>query len=200
VGPQFAVFAVSLICLGACAGQTVLVDNPPNQSNAPVATFDQHGIRFDYPGTWAIFQTPPPPSPSAGQPAIVDPRQQSIDIVGLDDLNNVSVAYGTSQVEGDDFGAWSERIKANLSEAVSARMQTLLAGPEEIRAAGYQALRYEVRTPSGLGYLLEVTWVGFVRGTTQFVIQCQSVPREAAEIQRGCQQVLATLQVGIAGG
>jgi hypothetical protein len=164
-----------------------------------VQTFDQHGIRFDYPGAWAIVQGPAP-SPSGGQPAIVDPRQQSIDVVGLDDLNNVSVAYGAPDVEANDFVTWSDGIKANLMKAVSTHRQTLLAGPEEIRTAGYPALRFEVRDPSPFGYLVDVTWVGFVRGSTQFVIRCQSLPKDAAEIQRGCQQVLATLQVRIVGG
>jgi hypothetical protein len=199
----FALSAIGLMLLTACAGQTVLIDNPPLPSSAAVQTFDAHGIRFDYPGTWIVFDTNAPnPSPSSGQPNVVDPTQESVDMVGLDDLNNVQIIYGlpVPQVATDDFGTWSARIEANLEESVRGRRQTLLSGPEEIQAAGYRAIRYEVQAASRFGYLLDVTWVGFLRGDTQFIIACQSLPDRTAEIQRGCQQILATLQVGIVGG
>jgi hypothetical protein len=177
------------------------VDNPPVESNPAVRTFDQHGIRFEYPGTWLIFQVQATASPGApsGQPPTVQPQQQSVDVVGLDQLNNVSVAYGLSGLSSDDFGPWSEQTKQQLAASVAAHRVRLLAGPEEIRAAGFQALSYQVRVPSGFGYNLDVTWVGFPRGSTQFVVTCRTTPAQKVEIERGCQQVLASLQVGMGG-
>jgi hypothetical protein len=183
--------------LTACAGQTVLLDNPPIQSNPAARTFDQQGVSFQYPGTWLTsqLQATPGPSASGGQPAPVQPKQQSVDIVGLDDLNKVTLVYGISGLKSEDFVTWSQAARADLAKRLASGSVTLLEGPHEIRAAGFPALRYETREASGLGYVLRVTWVGFVRRTTQFVITCTSIPERSAEIQRGCEQILATLHI-----
>jgi hypothetical protein len=190
------ILVACVAALSACAGQTVLVDNPPSESNPAVRTFDQHGISFQYPGTWLTFQvdaTNGGASPSA--PAPVQPQQQSLDIVGLDELNRVSVAYGLSGMAADDFAAWSAQAKATLAGNVAAHKARLLEPPQEIQTAGLPALRYAVRVPSGLGYNLDVTWVGFLRGTTEFVVTCSSIPTRTQEIQPGCEQILSTLAV-----
>jgi hypothetical protein len=185
-----------VMVLGACARQTVLLDNPPTQSNPPVRTFDAHGLRFEYPGTWITFDAPTPAPAASGQPPPVQPQRQATEVVGLDELNNVSVAYGVPLSQATDFETWSAQIKANLTASVEAHSMVLLAGPDVIRTAGLPALRYDTRVPSGFGYNLVVTWVGFVRGSTQFVVECRSLPERSAEIQRGCQQILATLEIG----
>jgi hypothetical protein len=171
------------------------------QSHPAVQTFDQHGIRFEYPGSWSTFEVRAAASPGApsGQPATVQPQQQSVDVVGLDELDNVSVSYGLSGLSSDDFGPWSDQAKQLLEANVAAQKVRLLAGPTEVRAAGFPALYYRVRVPSGFGYNLDVTWVGFPRGSTQYVVACRSTAARAADIERGCQQILATLQVGLGG-
>jgi hypothetical protein len=190
------VLIVCVTVLSGCARQTVLLDSQPTESNPAVRTFAQHGISFQYPGAWQIFQVPPPGGQSpGGAPPSVQPQQQSIDIVGVDALNNVAVAYGVSGLPSEDFSAWSDRIRTTLADRVAAHQERLLAEPEVITAAGFQALRYKVRVSSGLGYNLDVTWVGFIRGTTQFIVTCTSLPEREPEIQRGCQQILRTLHI-----
>jgi hypothetical protein len=197
---RLAALLACLIGLGGCAAQTVLLDKEPDQSHPAVQAFEQHGIRFEYPGTWLTFEVPAAsPGAPSGEPATVQPQQQSLDVVGLDELNNVSVSYGLSGLPTDDFGLWSDQTKQLLEASVAAHKVTLLAGPDEIQAAGVQALFYRVRVPSGFGYNLDVTWVGFPQGSTQFVVTCQSTPERAVEIERGCQQILATLNVGADG-
>jgi hypothetical protein len=196
---RVAALLACVVGLSGCARQTVLVDSSPVQSHPVAQTFDQHGIQFDYPGTWLVFDARAAASPGApiGQPPAIQPQKQSEDVVGLDgELNNVSVVYGLSGLSSDDFAPWSEQIKQKLEASVAAQGVRLLAGPTEIRAAGLPALYYKLRVPSGLGYNLDVTWVGFPRGDTQFVVTCRSTSDHAAEIERGCQQILATLQIG----
>lgn len=189
------VFSTAML-LGGCASHTVLLDSTPTGSVPAVRTFDQHGLSFQYPGAWLILQTGTGADQGAGATPTVQPQQQSVDVVGLDDLNNVKIAYGVSDVSGADFASWSAQEKQTLAELVAAHKEQLLSPPEEITVAGLQALRYTVRRPTGLGYNIDVTLVGFVRGTTQFLITCTHLPNRITEIQPGCQQVLDTLHIG----
>jgi hypothetical protein len=188
---------MAIVCISlmtACAGETVLLDNPGVQSEPATRTFEGHGVTFDYPGTW-VSVNDPAPAPS-GQPVPVQPDAQAVDVVGIDQLDFVAVSYGVTGLEADDFDSWSEERKLELAARLAQRPIELLAGPVETRTAGFRALRYETREPSAVGYVLHVTWVGFLRRTTQFAVECNSTPQHAAEIQRGCEQILATLQIG----
>lgn len=193
-------FSVALL-LGACASHTVLLDSTPTESVPPVRTFDQHGLSFQYPGAWLVLQTGSGAGEGTGEgtgasPPTVQPQQQSVDVVGLDELNNVRIAYGVSDVSGGSFASWSAQERQTLAELVAAHKEQLLSPPEEITVAGLRALRYTVRRATGLGYNIDVTLVGFVRGTTQFLITCTHLPDRITEIQPGCQQVLDTLHIG----
>jgi hypothetical protein len=189
--------AVSLLCLSVltgCVEQTVVVDAPPAPDPSTRA-IDQNGVSFQYPGTWRTVQVPMP-SPSPGQPAPVEPMEQSVQAVGIDELNFVSLSYGISGLPTEDFAQWSGLVREAVAQRSASGGLTLLTEPHEVTASGMRALRYEARAPSGVGYVVHVTWVGFVRRTTQFVVQCFSMAEHAAEIQQGCDQVLATLRVG----
>jgi hypothetical protein len=185
-----------LICMAAlasCTRQTVLVDSAPVASHPAVQIFDQHGLRFEYPGAWLQFPVAvPQPSPSA---QAVQPQVQSVEAVGLDELNNVQIIYGLSGEPNDLFGPWSQKQRELLDARVSTREYQLVSGPEVITIAGQHALRYTVRTASGIGYNVDLTWVGFLRGSTRFVVTCTSLPERTAEIQAGCEEILSTLQV-----
>jgi hypothetical protein len=187
---------VLLAALLACTRQTVLVDSSPGSSHPVVQTFDQHGLRFEYPGAWLRFDVAPPQPSQTGQPSpTVQPQLQSIDAVGLDELDNVTIVYGLSGLSTDDFGSWSEMTRQELDARVASHQVQLLSDPEEISIAGRPALRYAIRVPSGVGYNVDVTWVGFLRGSTQFIVTCTSLPEWAAEIKAGCERVLSTLHV-----
>jgi hypothetical protein len=189
------IVALGAVLVAGCSRQAVLIQETTGGSDPAVRIYEANGVHFEYPGTWLTFQASD--ASASAMPGVTPTGQdQREGVVGVDDLNTVSVLSRPTMLPSDDFRIWSGPAKDVVAEAFASGGVRILSGPEEIQAGGERALHYELRTSSGIGYVVDITWILFVRGSSEFIIRCQRTPERAVEIDRGCQQILASLEVG----
>jgi Tol biopolymer transport system component/uncharacterized RDD family membrane protein YckC len=155
-------------------------------------TYQGHGVSFEYPAGW----------------------QQASEIHvtatagGGEDLWRTAVAPGTDEVSQVRVEAYridtpvtAENLAEVKPEAATAVRQLLeqlggavQSGPEELTVGGLPALRFR-GTATIEATPIEVTVVFVIDHTTQYTITCGHTPETAAEIQRGCDQILRTFTV-----
>jgi hypothetical protein len=181
-----------LLLLSAAAASCAVpskVDVVQTPFTPTTRTFHSHGISFQYPGNWVAFdaQTPDP------QQA---PTQKSQDIVGLDDLNIVSITAQLAPQSDHGFSVWDKRIVSQFSDAFLQNGIEVRSGPEKILVGGEKSLRWKIRQPSGIGYVLDTTLVVMFRGDTEYYVRCQHTAARGPEIDHGCDQVLTSFKLG----
>jgi hypothetical protein len=174
------------IAAAGCAApavQSVDLASPP----APKA-FHSHGIWFTYPGDWISFEAEVP-DPSQG----IAPTSK--DILGLDDLNVVSVTSQPAPSFNREASLWDRKVRSRLSKAFVASGIKVTSGPEKVMLAGEKGLRWVIRQPSGVGYVLVSTIVVMISEDTEYDVKCQHTLARALEIDRGCEQLLSTFEL-----
>jgi uncharacterized RDD family membrane protein YckC len=75
----------------------------------------------------------------------------------------------------------------------------LQAGPRKITIGGLPGVEFRGTGRSFSGTRIHATIVLAYHGSTQYSVTCQYSPRHAAQVQRGCDQILRTFQVSTAG-
>lgn len=179
-----------LLCTGAasCGGPSK-VDAVQTPSDPTTRSFHSHGVSFQYPGNWVAFDA------QAADPQQA-PTQKSQDIVGLDDLNIVSITAQLAPQSDHGFSAWDKRIVSQFSDAFLENGIEVRSGPDKILLGGEKGLRWKIRQPSGIGYVLDTTLVVMFRGDIEYYVRCQHTAAGAPEIDRGCDQVLSSFKLG----
>ncbi len=179
-----------LLCTAAAScGASSKVDVFQTPSSPATRTFHSHGVSFQYPGNWVAFDA----QVSDPQQA---PMQQSQDIVGLDDLNIVSITAQLASQSDHGLSVWDKRIVSQFSDAFLQNGIEVRSGPEKILLGGEKSLRWKIRQPSGIGYVLDTTLVVMFRGDTEYYVRCQHTAARAPEMDRGCDQVLTSFKLG----
>jgi hypothetical protein len=183
-------WALSLVFVAAasCAVSS-RVNLASRTSNPQTKTFQAHGISFDYPGNWVAFDAR---SPGPDQAA----TQKSEDVVGLDDLNVVSITALVVPPSQQGSSAWSDEVISGFTQAFAESGIQVKGGPDKILVGGEKGIRWKIRQPSGVGYVLDTTLVVLFRGDTEYYVRCQHTALRASEMDRGCDQVLGTLHLG----
>lgn len=181
---------VALLLSGAAAscGVQSRVDVATVPSNPATRTFDAHGISFQYPGDWVAFDAETP-DPALGA------SQKSKDVIGLDDLNVVSVTELLLGPSERGVSAWNKRIGSEFAAGFLQSGIVVKSGPDKIRLGGEKGLRWEISQPSGIGYVLDTTLVVMFRGDTEYFVRCQHTTEKAPEIDRGCDQILTSFKL-----
>lgn len=181
---------ILLLSLAAAScGVPSRVDLGKTPSGPASRTFSSHGISFQYPGNWVAFDSP---SPDPQQ----DATQRSQDVVGLDDLNIVSVTELSVPQADQGLSAWSNEMITRFADAFVESGIDVKSGPQRIRLAGAKGLRWNISQPSGVGYVLDTTLVVMFRRDSEYFIRCQHTRERAPEMNRGCDQVLASFRFG----
>jgi len=182
---------MALLISGAAAscGVQSKVDVIPAPSNPATRTLEAHGISFQYPGNWVTFdaQTPDP---------AVGASQKSMDVVGLDDLNVVSVTELLVSPSERGLSAWSKHVSSEFATGFLQSGIVVKTGPDKVMLAGVKGLRWKLSQPSGVGYVLETTLVVMFRRDTEYFVKCQHTAERAPGIDRGCEQVLSSFKLG----
>jgi uncharacterized RDD family membrane protein YckC len=159
-----------------------------------VKTYRGHGVSFEYPAGW----------------------QQASDIHvtatagGGEDLWRTAVAPGTDEVSQVRVEAYRidtpvtaenlGEVKPEAATAVRELLEQLggavQSGPEELTVGGLPGLRFR-GTATIEATPIELTVVFVIDHTTQYTITCGHTPETAAEVQRGCDQILRTFTVTV---
>lgn len=178
-----------LLCTAAAScGVPSKVGAAQTPSSPVTRTFHSHGVSFQYPGNWVAFDA------QASDPQ--QATQKSQDIVGLDDLNIVSITAQLAPQSAQGFSVWDKRIASQFSDAFLQNGIEVRSGPDKILVGGEKGLRWKIRQPSGIGYVLDTTLVVMLRGDTEYYVRCQHTAARAPEMDRGCDQVLTSFKLG----
>ena len=112
--------------------------------------------------------------------------------VGLNDLNLVQVRIRSVPVPEGEYNQW--RAVRQYWEGALTGARVMAQG--EVTVAGLTGVFWQFRLQSPAGYVTTNTLIVLVQGVREYSILCESIPEQAPEIARGCNQVLSTLQVG----
>jgi hypothetical protein len=192
-------FATALAATG-CARPAVRVD-PASPALPPVRTMNAAGLFFRYPGTWINFSTEQaggvegPQGPGDRRAVEAAPDAPLLrTVIGVDDLNLASVEIRAVSAP-TPLDAWNEAIRR--SEAtITTNNGRFLARRQPVKAAGITGLGWGFRVQTPVGYVQEGTLVVLVSGDRQYSLLCRFTSNLAAQIKRGCQQILDSLTVG----
>jgi hypothetical protein len=127
-------------------------------------------------------------------------------------LWRTGVSLGTDEVSGVGVEAYqlSPPVTAENLAEVKAELATLVrqlleqgggavqSGPEELTVGGLPGLRFRVTTTVD-ATPVESTLVYALDHTTEYFLNCQHTRDKAAEIQRGCDQIVRTFKVAAPG-
>jgi hypothetical protein len=174
--------------LTACRERAV-VEPRPSSAHPASNTLRADGLSFVYPGEWLRFDVQEPASP---QP----PSGTAQYVVGIDDLNNVTLVSSPVPSAGAGASIWSDQVKSQFAGAFESQGMRVQSGPEEVMVAGERGLRWRVWMPSGMGYILESTLAVVFRGNTEYFVRCQHTLARTEEMDHGCEEVLLSLQLG----
>ncbi len=152
------------------------------------ATYQAHGVLFRYPAGWHVGKVGIAASAGA-QPLWttgVGPDPLDVVVVEAFRLSRPITVANIDAVAPD-----VARLARNLFRQLGGRLQ---AGPEKTTVAGEPGLRFQ---GTGLvnGSATDSTVVFVFVGTTEYSVNCQHTPENAAEIDAGCDQILRTLSV-----
>jgi len=161
----------------------------PSSASPSAKRFHAHGISFRYPGNWIAFDSQAP-DPQQGS------LQKSQDVVGLDDLNIVSITAQVAPQSDQHLSVWDKQVVSHFSDAFLQNGIEVESGPDKIRVGGLKSLRWTIRQPSGVGYVLDTTLVVSWRGDTEYFLKCQHTAARAPEMNQGCDQVLSSFRFG----
>jgi len=179
-----------ILALAAAAGCAVpsRVDVPKVPSSTAAKLFDAHGISFQYPGNWVAFDAQQ--GPQQGSP------QKSQDVVGLDDLNVLSITAQLTPSPEQHLSAWDGRVVSEFTDAFAQSGIEVRGGPDKILLGGKKGLQWKIRQPSGVGYVLDTTIVVILLGDTEYFVKCQHTTEREPEMDRGCAQAFGSFAFG----
>jgi Tol biopolymer transport system component len=153
-------------------------------------TYLAHGVSFDYPAGWQQSSKPEVRATSGGGEtlwtAAVGAGELDLVIVQAFRLR-VPVTAQNLDAAAVEFQALGQRLSKQLGGA-------LQAGPDKLTVDGLPGLRFR-GTATIDATPVESTLVFAFDQTTEYFLNCQSTRAKAAEIQRGCDQIVRSFKV-----
>jgi hypothetical protein len=157
-------------------------------------TYQGHGVSFEYPAGWQEASkvnvgagVDPDELWRAGVGVGSGPREVSVVMIQAYRLGAPVTAENLAEIKPEAATAVRQLFEQQLSGAMQ-------AGPEELTVGGLPGLRFR-GTAIAEGTPVENTLVFVFDHTTQYFLNCQHTRDKAAEIQRGCDQILRTFKV-----
>jgi hypothetical protein len=169
--------AVLLMASTACGG------NGNGDGDGDQAVFREYGVSFNYPAKWQKTQdVPAPPSKVWVINLVLGPPSDLVTVVGE--------AQSEFSFPASNLAAFRAYIVGRL-KVHGFRVQS---GSEKLTIDGRPGLRFRAKH-SWKGKLTEETFVITFKGKTLYRFECIHRKR-AAEIERGCAQIVRTFKVG----
>jgi hypothetical protein len=161
----------------ACGG------NGNGDGDGDQAVFREYGVSFNYPAKWQKTQdVPAPPSKVWVINLVLGPPSDLVTVVGE--------AQSEFSFPASNLAAFRAYIVGRL-KVHGFRVQS---GSEKLTIDGRPGLRFRAKH-SWKGKLTEETFVITFKGKTLYRFECIHRKR-AAEIERGCAQIVRTFKVG----
>jgi uncharacterized RDD family membrane protein YckC len=153
-------------------------------------TYQGHGVSFEYPAGW---QEASNVNVAAGS---TNELWKTVVGVGTDEVSAVIVeAYRLgAPVTAENLAEVKPEAATAVRQLLEQLSGAMQSGPEELTVGGLPGLRFR-GTATIKATPIETTVVFVFDHTTQYALTCQHTPDTAAEIQRGCDQVLRTFKV-----
>jgi uncharacterized RDD family membrane protein YckC len=160
-------------------------------------TYRGHGVSFDYPAGWQEANKVQVGATAGGGNALWRTAVR----VGTDEVSMVIVeAYRLgAPVTAENLAEVKPEAATAVRQLVEQGGGAVQGGPEDLTVGGLPALRFRVTTTVG-ATPVESTLVLVFDRTTEYFLNCQHARHKAAEVQRGCDQVLRTFKVTAPGG
>jgi uncharacterized RDD family membrane protein YckC len=155
-------------------------------------TYQDHGVSFEYPAGWQQASEVDVQAATGGGNAL----WQIAVGVGNDEVSLVRVeAYRLSRpVTAENLAEVKPEVTTAVRQLFEQLSGAVQSGPEKLAVGGLPGLRFG-GTATIEATPIEVTAVFVFDHTTQYALSCQHTPDTAAEIQRGCDQVVRTFKV-----
>jgi uncharacterized RDD family membrane protein YckC len=177
-----AALVAALLALSACAASV-----PANAAK----TYQGHGVSFQYPAGWQEAD-----KVQVGAAGSGNELWRIVISVGSDKVSIVLVqAYRLGRpVTAENLAEAKAEAATGVRQYLEQSGWAMQSGPEELTVGGLPGLRFRA-TGNSRGTPIESTLVYAFDGTTEYYLNCQHTKDTAAEIQRGCDQIMRTFKV-----
>jgi uncharacterized RDD family membrane protein YckC len=173
--------ALLLVAVAVSVGAIAVPDAEDN-------TYRAHGVSFQYPAGWQEVTGDVRSAVQEGDELWTAAFGGDVDIV------TVTAYRLTRSITAENLDAAKAEVTTLVRgafEQVSGAMQD---GPEEITMGGIPGLRYRGEGTVD-GTPIESTLVFVFDGTTEYLVSCRHTQERAAEIERGCEQIVRTFEL-----
>ena len=181
--------SLALIPLGVVLLAAAVLSAYRGSSAAGTQAYRGHGVWFGYPAGWQVESF------------------QQVGGGGADQLWKVTVGPGTPldgvtvtayrlnrQVTAQDIDAVTPEVQSVTRQLFGQLGGSVQAGPEKITMAGLPAVRFGgTAAINGTGFHSTVVFA--FSGTTEYFVNCQRTPAEAAAVDQACNQVVGSFTV-----
>jgi hypothetical protein len=163
------VAVAALLALTACGGGT--------------NTFHGHGVTFDYPGGWKVLSDLTVPATQSGS---------SRDAVGIDASDSVVlvISHVKVPVTPANIATVRQTIAQALSQGAAQTGGIVNEQPSGLTVGGLPGFEMRIRGVRLSGVQVDSRFVVAFKGTTEYLLNCESTPSHSAEVEKGCQQVV----------
>lgn len=174
--------AVALIAL---IGVVVLITRQDDGLRTQV----DGGYSFDTPDGWQSFSGLQSRG-SAGSAAV------TTEVVGINPSNLVVVETFRlfTTVDEANLDQARQELEGLIGELLREAEGELLSGPTRVTMGGLPGFRYEITAHDLQGQLVQSRLVYVFGGATEYSLNCQHTPEHAAEIEAGCDQIMASFE------
>jgi Tol biopolymer transport system component/uncharacterized RDD family membrane protein YckC len=164
-------------------------------SGNATSTYRDHGVSFQYPAGWQQSSNPQARASSGGGDTLWSTA------VAADTVNLVLVeAYRIrTPVTVENLDAATPGFQEMVQRLFQQLGGAAQAGPETFGTSGLPGLRFR-GTGTLDGAPIQSTLVLAFDHTTEYFFNCQSTRARAAEMQRGCDQIVRTFKVATPSG
>jgi uncharacterized RDD family membrane protein YckC len=150
-------------------------------------TYQGHGVSFEYPGGWQEASKVHGGGEALWRTA-VGPGTDKVSAVYVE-----AYRIGTP-VTAENLAEAKAELATLVRQLLEQRGGAMQSGPEEFTVGGLRGLRFR-GTATADATPLESTLVYVFDQTTEYALNCQHTRDKAAEIQRGCDQIVRTFKV-----
>jgi hypothetical protein len=203
---RFAVLAILALAGAGSCGNSVNVTAttpapasatpPPATSTATPSTgadsqtFNGHSITFQYPAGWKSFQIS---GTSASQGT-----QLWSETFGVDEANFVTVSqYSVNiPITTSNIDQHTGELTTQIQQLFTQAGGSMESGPTKLTMGGFPALGYSGTAVNPSAVSVKTRIVLAFNNTTEYFVNCQSTGTTTADLDAGCDQVIATFTVG----
>jgi hypothetical protein len=155
-----------------------------------VATYDENGVTFEYPGEWDEF-------PAEASATSTGSNELWSATVGPDKTNLVNItAYQLNiEVTAENLDTIEGELDGVIQDVVGQAGGEITAGPDQDEVAGFPGYTYTWEDVEVDGEPKDSSAYFLFNGDTEYFFNCQFSAETEEEVLAGCDQVLGSFSV-----